>query len=124
MLSKLGSSRKPIPPGIFFEHLWVASVKGADEANPDMAVSPAKDVMLITLLLTKPYMDYLLHQKLPEDETHAQQIVRRSKYYVTLDNQLYKQNTTGVFQKCVSQQDGTEILREIRLGDCGHHAAP
>src|SRR3954452_11345361 len=124
MLSKLGSGRKPIPPRVFLEHLQVASVKGADEENPDMAVSPAKDVMVITPLWTKPYLDYLLHQKLPEDETLARQIVRRSKSYVTLDNQLYKRSTTGVFQKCVSQQDGIEILREVHLGDCGHHAAP
>src|SRR3954468_3872256 len=124
MLSKLGSGRKPIPPGVFLEHLWVASVKGADEENPDMAVSPAKDVMVITPLWTKPYLDYLLHQKLPEDENLAWQIVRRSKSYVTLENHLYKRSTTGVFQKCVSQQDGIEILREIHLGDCGHHALP
>src|SRR3954468_6563519 len=124
MLSKLGSGRKPIPPGVFLEHLWVASVKGADEENPDMAVSPAKDVMVITPLWTKPYLDYLLHQKLPEDENLAWQIVRRSKSYVTLDNQLYKRSTAGIFQKCLSQQDGIEILREIQLGDCGHHAAP
>src|SRR4051812_28123232 len=110
MLSKLGSGRKPIPPRIFLEHLWEASVKGADEANPDMAVSPAKYVMVITPLWNKPYLDYLLHQKLPEDETLARQIVRRSKSYVTLVNQLYKRSTTGVFQKCVSQQDGIEIL--------------
>src|SRR4051812_43457654 len=71
MLSKLGSGRKPKPPGIFLEHLRVASIKGEDEANPDMAVSPAKDVMVSTLLWTKPYLDYLLHQKLPKDETLA-----------------------------------------------------
>src|SRR3954447_7471177 len=124
MLSKLRSGRKPIPPRIFLEYLRVASVKGADEANPDMAVSPAKDMMVITPLWTKPYLDYLLHQKLPEDETLAWQIVRRLKYYVTLDKQLYKRSATGVFQKCVSQQDGIEILREIHFGDCGHHAAP
>ncbi|KAK1613649.1 hypothetical protein QYE76_019166 [Lolium multiflorum] len=29
-----------------------------------------------------------------------------------------------VFLKCVSNQDGIEILREIHAGDCGHHAAP
>src|SRR3954447_25913632 len=90
MLSKLGSGRKPIPPGIFLEHLRVASV------------SPAKDVMVVTPLCTKPYLDYLLHQKLPEDKTLARQIIRRSKSYVMLDNQLYKRSTTRIFQKCVS----------------------
>ena len=47
MLSKLGSGRKPIPPGIFLEHLRIPSVKGANPENPDMAVSPAMEVMAI-----------------------------------------------------------------------------
>src|SRR3954454_7940128 len=66
MLSKLGSGRKPIPPRIFLEHLRVASVKGANEDNPDMAVSPSMEVMIVTPLWTQPYLDSLLHQKLPE----------------------------------------------------------
>src|SRR4051794_26775066 len=41
-----------------------------------------------------------------------------------MDDQLYKRSATGVFQKCISQLDGIHILREIHLGDCGHHAAP
>ncbi|KAK1680058.1 hypothetical protein QYE76_040906 [Lolium multiflorum] len=47
MLSKLGSGRKPIPPGIFLEYLRVPSVKGANPENPDLAVSPAREVMAI-----------------------------------------------------------------------------
>ena len=124
MLSKLGFGRKPIPPGIFLEHLRVPSVKGADEANPDMAVSPAKEVMVITPDWTKPFLDYIMHQKLPEDELLARQIQRRARSYVKIDGQLYKRSTTGVFQKCISPIDGIEILREIHLGDCGHHATP
>ena len=41
-----------------------------------------------------------------------------------IDGQLYKRSTAGIFLKCISQLDGIEILREIHLGDCGHHAAP
>ncbi|KAK1686158.1 hypothetical protein QYE76_047006 [Lolium multiflorum] len=93
MLSKLGSGRKPIPPGIFLEHL-------------------------------RPFLDYLIDQKLPEDEVLARQIIRRARSYTIVDGQLYKRSATGVFLKCVSSQDGIEILREIHAGDCGHHAAP
>ncbi|KAK1670618.1 hypothetical protein QYE76_058777 [Lolium multiflorum] len=72
MLSKLGSGRKPIPPGIFLEHLRIPSVKGANPENPDVAVSPAKEVMVITPAWTKPFLDYLLDRnKLPEDEVLA-----------------------------------------------------
>ena len=57
MLSKLGSGRKPIPPGIFLEHLRIPSVKSADQENPDMAVYPPKEVMVITPDWTKPFPD-------------------------------------------------------------------
>jgi transposase InsO family protein len=124
MLSKLGSGRRAIPPGIFLEHLRIPSVKGADEKNPDMAASPAKEVMVITPDWTKPFLDYIMHEKLPEDEVLARQIQRRARSYVEIDGQLYKRSATGIFQKCISPLDGIEILREIHLGDCGHHAAP
>ena len=124
LLSKLGSGRKSIPPGIFLEHLRVPSVKGADESNPEAANSPAKEVMLITPEWTKPFLDYLSQGTLPEDKLLARQIQRRAKSYVILDGALYKRSTTGVFQKCISSLDGIEILREIHLGDCRHHAAP
>ncbi|XP_071683551.1 uncharacterized protein [Lolium perenne] len=71
MLTKLGSGRKPITPRIFQEHLWTPSVKGAN-----LAVSPAKEVMVITLAWTKPYLDYLIDQTLPEGEVLVRQIVR------------------------------------------------
>ncbi|KAK1629030.1 hypothetical protein QYE76_003345 [Lolium multiflorum] len=124
MLSKLGSGRKPIPPGIFLEHLRVPSVKGANPENPDLAVSPAKEVMAVIPAWTQPFLDYLIDQKLPEDEVHARQIIRRARSYTIVDGQLYKRSANGVFLKCVSSQDGIEILREIHAGDCGHHAAP
>ncbi|XP_051225799.1 uncharacterized protein [Lolium perenne] len=124
MLSKLGSGRKPIPPRIFLEHLRIPSVKGANPENPDVAVSPAKEVMVITPAWTKPYLEYLIDQKLSKDEVLARQIIRRAKSYTIIDGQLYKRSTTGIFQKCVSNEEGIAILREIHLGDCGHHAAP
>ncbi|KAK1628982.1 hypothetical protein QYE76_003297 [Lolium multiflorum] len=39
MLSKLGSGRKPIPPGIFLEHLRIPSVKGANPKTQMCSVS-------------------------------------------------------------------------------------
>ncbi|KAK1626676.1 hypothetical protein QYE76_000991 [Lolium multiflorum] len=72
---------------------------------------------------TQPFLDYLIDQKLPEDEVLARQIIRRARSYTIVDGQLYKRSATGVFLKCISNQDGIEIPREIHAGDCGHHAA-
>ncbi|KAK1574217.1 hypothetical protein QYE76_016814 [Lolium multiflorum] len=97
MLSKLGSGRKPIPPGIFLEHLRIPSVKGANPENPEVAVSPAKEVMAIIPAWTQPFLDYLIDQKLPEDEVLARQIIRRARSYTIVDGQLYKRSATGYF---------------------------
>jgi hypothetical protein len=58
-----------------------------------------------------------------KEEVQKRQIERRAKAYTIIDGQLYKQSTSGVFMKCISQVDGIEILREIHEGECGHHAA-
>ena len=65
-----------------------------------------------------------LHDRgeLPADETLARQITRRSKSMMIFDGELYHRSVTGAFQRCVSPEEGQEILREIHEGDCGHHA--
>ncbi|XP_051212668.1 uncharacterized protein [Lolium perenne] len=101
-LSKLESGQKPIPPGIFLDHMRIPSVKGSNPENPDMAVSLAKEVMVITPTWTKTYLNYLIDQNLPENEALAWKIVRRAKSNTITDGQLYKRSTSGIFQKCVS----------------------
>ena len=60
--------------------------------------------------------------ELPEDETLARQIIRRSKSMTIINGELHRYSVTGAIQRCVSPQEGCEILREIHEGDCGHHA--
>ena len=126
LLSRIGSGRKPIPPGVFLEHLRVPSVKGADSQNPDWVDSPVLAVFsaLVIPPWTEPYLAYLRNKTLPEDEVLKRQIIRRAHSYTEIDGRLYKRSTSGVYQKCITREEGIDILREIHLGDCGHHAAP
>ena len=42
---------------------------------------------------------------------------------MTISNsELYHRSVIGAFQRCVSPEEGQEILREIHEGDCGRHA--
>jgi ribonuclease HI len=120
-LSKLGSSRKAVPPGVFLEHLHIPSVKMVDLENPELASSPVMAVFPTNPPWAEPYLEYLTNKKLPEDEVQRRQIERRAKAYTIIDGQLYKRSNSGVFMKCISQVDGIEILREIHEGECGHH---
>ena len=38
-----------------------------------------------------------------------------------VNGELHRCSVTGVFRRCVSPEEGHEILREIHEGDCGHH---
>jgi hypothetical protein len=51
-------------------------------------------------------------------------VMRRSKGFVLVDNKLYRHGaSSGVLMKCVTKEDGYDILREIHEGVCGNHAA-
>jgi hypothetical protein len=56
--------------------------------------------------------------------TAAARVMRRSKGFVLVDNKLYRRGArSGVLMKCVTGEDGYDILREIHEGVCGNHAA-
>jgi ribonuclease HI len=67
-LSKLGSSRKVVPPGVFLEHLRVPSVKMVDPENPELASSPVMVVLPSNPPWAEPYLEFLRNKKLPKDE--------------------------------------------------------
>src|SRR4051812_28332882 len=79
LLSNLGSGCKMIPPGVFLEHLHTPSVKGVNIDHSDRADSFINMVSKVHPAWTKPFMEYLEHGTLPDDEVERRQIVRRAK---------------------------------------------
>ena len=123
-LSRLGSQRKPVPPNTFLDVLLNPSVKLPTEE--DLAI-PDPQAQLVTALhitpdWTIPYLAYMTRGELPEEETLATQITRRSKSMIIINGELHRRSVTGTFQRCVSPEEGQEIIHEIHEGDCGHHA--
>ena len=55
---------------------------------------------------TVPFLAYMTRGELPEDETLARQITRRSKSMTISDGELYHRSVTGAFQRCVSPEEG------------------
>jgi hypothetical protein len=128
-LANVGSKCLPIPPGVFFEEIFERSVKIKPAIDPALATrsgakqpgpTPAtrtKDlsketaiVMLIEAVWMKPYLAYLMRGELPEDPIHRRQIVRRSKAFTIINEELYKRSTTGVLQQCIAFEDGIGLL--------------
>jgi hypothetical protein len=73
------------------------------------------------------FIDYIQEQKLPPGvnpkSAEATRILRRSKGYVLVRGNLYKRGSaSGILMKCVSTEEGKEILQEVHEGMCGNHA--
>ncbi|KAM0879176.1 hypothetical protein ACQ4PT_034415 [Festuca glaucescens] len=124
-LSRPGSKWQPPPPGVFLDILTRPSVRPPSEI--DIAEPPAPDSVLVAVATgagdwMEPYMNYLERQVLPRDEAEARMIVRRCKSFTIINKELYKSSVTGIFQRCVTPEEGRKILRDIHVGDCGHHA--
>jgi hypothetical protein len=128
-LANIGSKCLPIPPGVFFKEIFERSVKIKPAIGPALAtcsganhpgptpVAGTEDlsketaiVMLVEAVWTKPYLAYLIRGELPEDTIHHRQIMRCSKAFTIIQEELYKRSTTGVLQRCIAPEDGITLL--------------
>ena len=60
--------------------------------------------------------------KLKALKQHASSGKAKVSFSLVGDN-LYKLSASGILMKCVTLEEGKDILREIHEGVCGNHAA-
>jgi hypothetical protein len=125
VLSKLGSTRTQVPAGVFFHELHAPSIPEPAPPTTVLAHPPAsQEVMMIDVDWRQPFIDYLSEQKVPSNKNLAEQLIRRAKSYVLVEDKLYRRGaSSGVLTKCVPRQEGKDILEEIHKGVCGNHAS-
>jgi hypothetical protein len=60
------------------------------------------------------------------DKTEAQRITHLAKSFVIFgDNkELYCHSPTAILQRCITNEEGRSLLKDLHLGACGHHVAP
>jgi hypothetical protein len=67
--------------------------------------------------------DYLKENILPEDHVSAERIVRLAERYTTVEGDLYRRGANGILMRCITQEEGYELLMEIHGGECGSHSS-
>jgi ribonuclease HI len=67
--------------------------------------------------------DYLKENILPEDHVSAERIVRLAKQYTVVEGDLYCHGANGILMRCITQEEGRELLAEIHGGECGSHSS-
>jgi hypothetical protein len=66
--------------------------------------------------------DYLKENILPEDHVSAERIVRLVKRYAVVDGDLYRRGANDILMRCITQEEGRELLAEIHGGECRSHS--
>jgi hypothetical protein len=67
--------------------------------------------------------DYLKENILPENHVSAERIVRLAKRYTMVEGGLYHRGANGILMRCITQEEGRELLTEIHGGECGSHSS-
>jgi ribonuclease HI len=151
-LSVRASTWAPVPEGIFERWLLRPTAqpaelgKGGETSTSKLAVpvayhlqNPPKTMCAtggpVSLLAPQPVSqsgldawiskirDYLKENILPEDHVSAERIVRLVKHYMVVEGDLYCRGANGILMRCITQEEGRELLTEIHVGECRSHSA-
>jgi hypothetical protein len=60
---------------------------------------------------------------LPDDMASVDRIAHLAKRYTLIEVDLYRRGTNGVLMRCITREEGYELLVEIHGGKCGNHAS-
>jgi hypothetical protein len=149
-LSQRASTRAPVPEGAFERRLLrpTAQPAGLDEGGetgtskpviPVVPQDPPKAVCapggppdpLAPQSATQSgpdawiseIRDYLKENIRPEDHVSAERIVRLAKRYTMVEGGLYRRGANSILMRCITQEEGRELLTEIHGGECGSHSS-
>jgi hypothetical protein len=129
VLLKLGSDQANVPPGILVHELHHPSIKTPVPSTIAQGpTEPDREVLMIEVDRRVTFINYIQEHKLPPNvnpkSAEATRILRRSKGYVLVGDNLHKRGSaSGILMKCVHMEEGRDILQEIHEGVCGNHAA-
>jgi ribonuclease HI len=118
-LSKLGSSRTQVPPGVFVQEV----------PHPSISSDWAKECNVLNQLESdsddwrEPIIRYIKNEEEPDDKNAAERIARQSSHYTLIGEALYRRGAIGVLMKCILSATRKQLLDEIHARQCGIHAA-
>jgi hypothetical protein len=109
-LAWIDSSRAPIPSDVIIAKLTKPSIKTVETLRET-------DLMIIDGSEQQPEVDwmspikaYLDNQPISDDNAVIERIARKSRMYHLIDGVLYKQGVNGMMMKCISKNEGIQLL--------------
>jgi hypothetical protein len=127
-LDWIASSRSPTPPDVIVEKLSKPSIRPVEEASDATKL----DLMVIdepeqglTYDWMSPIKMLLDNQPPSDDNAEVEHIAHKSKTYHLIDGILYRRGINGMMMKCISREEGIQLLQDIHsmYADHIHHDA-
>jgi hypothetical protein len=70
-----------------------------------------------------PIKAYLDNQLISDDNAEVERIARKSRMYHLIDGVLYRHGVNGMMMKCISKDEGSQLLQDIHSGVYGAHSS-
>jgi hypothetical protein len=120
-LAWIASSRAPTQPDVIIEKLTKPSVKAAETLKETglMIIDGAEQQSETNWM--SPIKAYLDNQPISYDNVEIECITRKSRMYHLIDGVLYRQGANGMMMKCISKDEGSQLLRDIHRRVCEAH---
>jgi hypothetical protein len=89
----------------------VCALGGPDPLAPQSATQSGHDAWISEI------RDYLKEDILSEDHVSVERIVRLAKRYTMVEGGLYRRGANDILMRCITQEEGRELLTEINGGE-------
>jgi hypothetical protein len=114
LLAKLMAQGLPLPSEVFFETITTPSVELMERAV--LTISSVHSEDWRTKIVSFLQGNYLL-----DNEAYIKRMEARTRPYVIIEGELYKQRVCSPLLKCLSRTEGQELMKEIHTELCGAH---
>jgi hypothetical protein len=124
-LAKAAARGEALPSDVFYHVIGTPAVRNLEGLQ---ITNDAEDHHIVNLIMTEdwraPIILFLQGYYHPSDINEAKRLKHQSRDFALIEGQLYKKGVSQPMLKCVTETEGTQILREVHSGTCGSHSGP
>lgn len=106
-----------MPPDVFFQILTIKVVKEEED-------HPSAVHAILSEDWRSPIFAYLTGSYEPASKQELERMTAHTRQYSVIGIELYRSGIVAPLLKCISKQQGIELLSEIHAGSCGAHSGP
>jgi hypothetical protein len=114
LLAKSAAQGLPLPSEVFFETLKAPLVELMERAV--LTISPVHSEDWRTKIVS-----FLQGNYPSDDEAYIKRMQARTRPYMIIEGELFKQGVCSPLFKCLSRAEGQELMKEIHAGIRGAH---